>query len=150
MKVMVGADNSGYALKDAVVCHLREMGIEVDDQGTHGAERVLVSEYALGVGRGVAGGECDTGILICGTGQGMAMFANRVKGVRAALCNDIFTARMARQNNDANVLCLGSEIIGRDHALAVVDEWLNAGYLGREDDQIEKLKELDERTRADE
>jgi ribose 5-phosphate isomerase B len=145
MRVIIGADHNGFEMKDRVVAHLRANGIAVKDLGTAGLERVLVEEYAVGVASGVAGGEFETGILVCGTGQGMQMFANRVRGVRAALCNDIFTARLARQNNDANVLCVGSDITGGDHIIAIVDEWLATGYLGMEDDTLARLVELENR-----
>lgn len=148
MKVIIGADHNGYEMKDRIVAHLKGKGLDVKDLGTRGPERVLVDEFAVGVGRGVAGGECETGILVCGTGQGMAMFANRIKGVRAALCNDIFTARLARENNDANVLCVGSDITGGDHILSIVDEWLATDYLGNEDDMIAKLNELEDEYRS--
>lgn len=144
MKVIIGADHNGYVLKDVMAAHLRERDIEVEDLGTDGQERVLVERYALGVARAVAEGRVDTGVLVCGTGQGMAMFANRVKGARAALCNDIFTARMARQNNDANVLCVGSDITGTGHLLAVLDEWLATSYGGREDDMLDRLSQIDD------
>lgn len=143
MRLIIGADHNGFEMKDRVVAHLRENGIEVRDLGTAGPERVLVEEYAVGVASGVAGGDFDTGILVCGTGQGMQMFANRVRGARAALCNDIFTARLARQNNDANVLCVGSDITGGDHIIAIVDEWLATEYLGMEDDTLARLVELE-------
>jgi len=143
LKVIIGADHGGYEMKDEIATYLRDRGMEVRDLGTSGPGRVLVDGYAVGVGRGVAAGEFDTGVLVCGTGQGMAIFANRVQGVRAALCNDIFTARMARQNNDANVLCMGSEIVGAGNALAIVEEWLQAKYLGREDDTLAGLDELE-------
>lgn len=143
MRLIIGADHNGFEMKDRIVAHLRQNGVDVKDLGTGVPERVPVEKYAVGVGAGVASGEFDTGILVCGTGQGMQMFANRVKGVRAALCNDIFTARLARQNNDANVLCVGSDITGGDHIIAIVDEWLTTGYLGQEDDQWARLAELE-------
>ncbi|MBU4386267.1 MAG: RpiB/LacA/LacB family sugar-phosphate isomerase [Actinobacteria bacterium] len=143
MRLIIGADHNGFEMKDRIVAHLRENGVDVKDLGTGAPERVPVEEYAVGVGAGVASGDFDTGILVCGTGQGMQMFANRVRGVRAALCNDIFTARLARQNNDANVLCVGSDITGGDHIIAMVDEWLTTEYLGMEDDTLARLAELE-------
>lgn len=143
MRVIIGADHNGFEMKDRIVAYLRGNGIDVEDLGTGGPDRVLVEEYAVGVASGVAGGEFETGILVCGTGQGMQMFANRVRGVRAALCNDIFTARLARNNNDANVLCVGSDIAGGDHIIAIVDEWLATEYLGMDDDTLARLAELE-------
>jgi ribose 5-phosphate isomerase B len=143
-RVIVGADNYGFESKCRIVEHLREKGHLVEDIGTQGPARVLVEEYALGVARGVSEGRFDTGMLVCGTGQGMQLFANRISGARAALCNDIYTARCARMANDANVLCMGSDIIGTAHMLQIVDEWMVTGYAGGEDDQLEKLRKLDE------
>lgn len=143
MRVIIGADHNGYETKDRIIGYLRDMGIEVEDLGTDGPERVLVDSFALGVGEGVAGGGFDTGILLCGTGQGMSIFANRVKGVRAAVCNDIYTARLARRCNDANVLCVGSDIAGAGQILAIVDEWLKTDYPGGEDDTLARLRELE-------
>jgi len=144
MRFTAGADHYGFLLKNVLVARLRELGHEVEDLGTNGPDRVLVEEYALGVGRAVGCRRSDAGLLVCGTGQGMAIFANKVKGVRAALCNDLLTVRLARENNDANVLCLGSEIIGTGEAMAVLDEWLGTAYGGTEDDTLDRLRAIDQ------
>jgi len=144
MRFTVGADQNGYELKDVLVARLRELGHEVEDLGTNGPERVLVEEYAVGVGKEVASGRAEMGMLVCGTGQGMAIFANKVKGVRAALCNEMFTARLARQNNDANVICMGADIIGEGEALAVLGEWLATAYGKGEDDTLDRLRAIDQ------
>ena len=146
MRIVAGADHNGYLLKDTIVAKLREQGFEVKDLGTNGPERVLVDSYALGVGESVADGSFDTGLLVCGTGQGMAIFANRVKGVRAAHCNDVFTARLARRNNDANVLCMGSDFMGADLALAILEEWINTPYGKKEDDTLQRLADIESGT----
>lgn len=129
MKIAIGADHAGYHLKEA----LRE-GIlaeyEVLDFGTHSPERTDYPLYAFAVGEAVAGGEADLGILICGTGIGMSMAASRVPGIRAALCTNVYMAKMARAHNDANVLCLGGRVIGPGLAEEIVRTFLTTAFEG--------------------
>jgi ribose 5-phosphate isomerase B len=111
MKVSVGADHAGVEAKDALAAALRERGHEVLDRGAQGGASVDYPDFAEKVARDVASGAADRGVLICGTGIGMSMAANKVHGVRAAVCHDEFTARMARRHNDANVICLGARLL---------------------------------------
>ncbi|NOX44618.1 MAG: ribose 5-phosphate isomerase B [Caldiserica bacterium] len=129
MKIAIGADHAGYHLKEA----LREgilAAYEVLDFGTHSPERTDYPRYAFAVGEAVAEGKADLGILICGTGIGMSMAASRVPGIRAALCTNVYMARMARAHNDANVLCLGGRVIGVGLAEEIVRTFLTTAFEG--------------------
>ncbi|MEW5722276.1 MAG: ribose 5-phosphate isomerase B [Thermodesulfobacteriota bacterium] len=130
MKFIVGSDHAGLNLKTVVREHLAGRGHEVVDAGPETAESCDYSRYALVVARSVAKGEYDRGVLVCGTGLGMSMAANRVKGVRAALCTTEFHARMSRAHNDANILCLGERVTGPGLALSILDAWLETEFEG--------------------
>ena len=130
LRVAVGSDHGGFRLKAAIVTRLRQQGIEVKDMGTDSGASVDYPEFARAVCRAVAAGECDRGILVCGTGIGMSMVANREPAIRAALCHDAYTARMSREHNDANVLCLGERVLGEGVALDLVDVWLATPFAG--------------------
>jgi ribose 5-phosphate isomerase B len=132
MKVAIGCDHNGVALKKAIGEMLRQRGLEVQDMGCLGETPVDYPDIARQVAQAVAAGRCQQGILVCGTGIGMSMTANKVPGVRAAVCHDVFSARRARQHNDANVLCLGGLVIGVGPALEVVRAYLEAGFEGRD------------------
>lgn len=126
MKVIIGADHAGFELKQTVISFAREeLGIEIEDMGTDSAARCDYPKYAARVAGAVAAGDGDLGILICGTGVGMSVAANKAPGIVAARCGDTFTARMSRAHNDANVLCLGARVIGVEIALDVVREFLS-------------------------
>jgi len=128
MKIAVGSDHGGLDLKDAIREHLKSQGHEVQDYGTHSRESVDYPDYARAVAEAVARGEFDRGILVCGTGQGVGITANKVRGVRAAVCVDTYSARMSRDHNDANVLCLGGRVVGLGLALDIVDIWLKTDF----------------------
>jgi len=130
MRVAVGSDHGGFRLKAAIVTLLRERGHEVRDMGTDSGASVDYPDFARAVCRAVAEGECERGILVCGTGIGMSMVANRQPAIRAALCHDAYTARMSREHNDANVLCLGERVLGEGVALDIVDVWLATSFAG--------------------
>ncbi|GDX78647.1 ribose 5-phosphate isomerase B [Deltaproteobacteria bacterium] len=130
MRIVTGSDHGGLALKTALVARLRVQGHQVVDVGTHDAASCDYPDYAVQVGRAVAGGAADFGLLVCGTGQGMAMTANRIPGVRAAVVADTFTARATRQHNDANVLCLGERVVGPGLAGDILDAFLGANFEG--------------------
>ncbi|HEY3315905.1 MAG TPA: ribose 5-phosphate isomerase B [Bacillota bacterium] len=130
MRLAIGCDHAGVALKHEIVGCLQEQGIAVTDFGTEGADSVDYPDYARKVAEAVSGGEADRGILICGTGIGMSIAANKVPGVRAALCHDVFSARMTREHNDANVLTMGARVIGPGLALEIVRTWLAGEYAG--------------------
>ena len=130
MKIAIGCDHGGIALKEEIVALLKEMAQEVDDQGCHSVESVDYPTFAKSVCSRVQSGECDRGILICGTGIGMSMVANRFDGIRAALCHELFTARMSREHNDANVLCLGARVVGPGLAVEIIRTWVTTEFSG--------------------
>ena len=144
MRIAVGADHAGYALKQHLIGTLKELGHEVDDHGTHSEEAVDYPEICAGVGRAVASGEADRGIVLGGSGQGEQIAANKVRGVRAALCNGLYTARLSRQHNDANVLSMGGRIVASGLADEIVQLWLATEFEGgrhqRRVDQISALE----------
>jgi ribose 5-phosphate isomerase B len=130
MKIYIGADHAGWVLKDLVASALSGEGMEVVDVGTNGPDSVDYPVYAFLVAHAVAGGQAERGILVCGSGIGMCMAANRVHGVRAVHGCEPFGARMSRRHNDSNVLCLGSRFTGVDLALEIVREWIEQPFEG--------------------
>jgi ribose 5-phosphate isomerase B len=140
MRIAVGADHGGVDLKDLLVAHLLSRDIDVLDLGTHDHLSVDYPDYAVRVAREVLNGTVQAGLLICGTGQGMAMTANRVPGIRAAVVADPFSARMARAHNDAQILCLGARVLGAGLAIACLDAWLDARFEGgRHEARLDKM-----------
>lgn len=130
--VGLGCDHGGYELKQEIISYLESRGIEYRDYGCYGAEAVDYPEYARLVAHGVVEGECETGILICGTGIGISIAANKVKGIRAAVCTDCFMAEATRKHNDANILALGGRVVGPGLALKIVDTFLHTPFSGEE------------------
>ena len=130
MKIAIGSDHGGYGLKQAIVDILQQDGHEVADCGCNSPDSVDYPDFAEQVCRTVLAGDAALGILICGTGIGMSMAANRHRGIRAALCHNEYTARMSREHNDANVLCLGERVLGIGVAGAIVDAWLRSEFGG--------------------
>lgn len=128
--VAVGSDHAGFALKRELVEHLATRGIEVLDVGAHSTERVDYPDYGVAVGRAVVSGQAELGIAVCGSGIGIGIAANKVAGVRAATVHDATSARLSRQHNDANVLCLGERLTGPEVAVDAVDAWLDASFEG--------------------
>lgn len=145
MRVIAGSDHAGLALKNTLIAHLQSKGIEVEDLGTHGTASVDYPDYAEAVARKVAA-DGGLGLLVCGSGQGMAMTANRIPGVRAAVVADSFSARATRQHNDANVLCLGERILGPGLATEILDIFIATPYEGgRHQRRVEKMAMLERR-----
>lgn len=141
MVVVVGADHAGFELKATLVQHLRSVGHEVVDLGTDGPASVDYPDYAHRVARAVLDGSAERGLLVCGTGQGMAMAANKVPGVRAAVVADTFSAKMAMAHNDARVLCLGARVVGMGLAVEIVDAWLGSTFAaGRHAARVAKME----------
>lgn len=144
MKIALGSDHAGVDAKARVAQRLAAAGHEVQDKGTQGNESVDYPDYAEAVARGVAAGEADFGVLICGTGIGMCITANKVPGVRAAKCNDAFEARMSRAHNDANVLCLGDRVLDPAVLDELVDVFLAEPFEGgRHARRVGKMNALD-------
>ena len=130
MRIAVGADQGGYELKQPIVDFLVDQGHEVSDLGIHRLESVDYPDVAETVARAVAAGEADRGIVICGTGIGVSLAANKMRGIRAALCTDCYMARMAREHNDAQILCLGGRVVGPGLALDIVQVFLTSEFQG--------------------
>ena len=130
LKVAIGCDHGGYCLKQKIIDYLKSRDIDFKDYGIHSKEACDYPEIAHELAKGVASQEFNRGILICGTGIGMAITANKTKGVRAALCNDTYSARTSRAHNNANVLCLGERVVGEHLALDIVDMWLKSSFEG--------------------
>ena len=142
--LIVGSDHAGVALKKELSEVARELGYEIEDVGTHSTESTDYPDYAHQVASAVSRGE-GLGILVCGTGVGMSMAANRHPGVRAAACGDVYSATMSRQHNDANVLCLGSRIIGPGLAAEILKAFLSSSFEGgRHERRVNKIEPRDE------
>lgn len=130
LKVVIGSDHGGFHYKEAIIDYLKARNIEFVDIGTHTRESCDYPEIAQNLAKKVASGEFNRGILVCGTGIGMSIAANKIKGIRAALCGDTYSARVSRAHNNANILCLGERVIGEHLALDIVDIWLKTGFEG--------------------
>jgi len=130
VRIALGADHAGYELKGIIAKHLIERGFSIHDMGTHSTDAVDYPEYGFAVGKAVRDGEADVGILVCGTGQGMAITVNKLAGIRAAACGDTFSAKAVREHNNANILALGARVTGQGLALDIVDVFLQAEFLG--------------------
>jgi len=144
--IVIGCDHAGYSLKENIKTVLADHQIDIDDCGTHNESSVDYTEFGARVAQKVSTGEFDRGILICGTGLGMSMIANRFPGVRAALCNDLFSAIMCRRHNDANMLIMGGRVIGADLAREILRTWLETPFDGGR--HKERIDNIDARSKA--
>jgi len=143
MRIAVGSDHAGFHMKQEIAAHLASLDIEVVDCGTHSTERVDYPDFGAAVGRAVVSGEADGGVCVCGSGIGIAIAANKIRGVRAATVHDITSARLSKQHNDANVICVGERLTGPTVAIDVVDAWLGARFEGgRHSGRVAKLDAL--------
>ena len=148
--IALGADHAGYGLKEALKGWLINHGYQVLDLGTHSTESVDYPDYAALVAEAVADRKVERGLLICGTGIGMSMAANKVPGVRAALCADLYTARMSREHNDANVLVLGGRLMGADMGADILHAWLERDFAaGRHARRLDKIADIECRHAGD-
>ncbi len=144
MKVIIGSDHGGYRMKEFVKGLIKDMGYEIKDIGTFSEDSVDYPEYAFKVAKAVINGEAERGVLLCGTGIGMSIVANRFPGIRAALCHDVYTAKMSRQHNDANVLVLGGRILSEDVVKKIVSVWFTEKFEGgRHKRRLNKIKEIE-------
>ena len=132
MRVALGCDHGGFELKQEIIKYLEEKQIEYKDYGCHSTESTDYPIYAKKVAHGILDGECDLGILVCGTGIGISITANKIKGIRAAVCTDCFTAEATRLHNDANILALGGRVVGPRLAVKIVDTFLKTPFSGDE------------------
>ncbi len=144
-KIAIGADHAGFRLKEFVKKLLKEKGFEVLDVGTHSEERCHYPIFAKAVAEKVSRGEVERGILICGSGIGMSIVANKFKGVRAALCHNIYSAKYSRLHNDSNILCLGGRVTGEDLTREIVETWLSTPFEGgRHSERLSLIREIEE------
>ncbi len=144
-RIAMGADHAGYRAKEAIKRYLLEQGYPIEDLGTWSDESVDYPDYAKKVGERVASGADQLGVLVCGTGIGMAIAANKIEGIRAAVAHDAMTAHLAREHNDANVLTLGGRVVNDAQAVEIAKEFLNTKFVGgRHQRRIDKITELDE------
>ena len=141
MKISIGCDHGALALKDVLVAHLTKKGYEVKDFGTYTAASCDYPEFAAAAARAVASGECEKGIVLCTTGIGVSITANKIKGIRCALLSDVMSARLTREHKDTNMMALGAGVVGQLLALQIVDTWLDTPFSGDERHQrrIDKL-----------
>lgn len=147
--IAVGSDHGGLALKEAVKSALAARGLEVDDYGTDNGDSVDYPDFAEKVAGAVSRGDVELGILVCGTGIGMSIVANKYPGVRAALVTDVFMAQMAKEHNNANILVLGGRVLNEDMAVKMVNVWLDTVYeAGRHQRRLDKISRLEEDVRA--
>jgi len=146
MKIALGCDHGGLNLKNEIVTYLQSEGIEVKDFGTYTEESCDYADIALPVAEAVVNKQYDFGILICGTGIGISIAANKVPGVRAALCSDTFSAHATREHNDANILAMGERVVGRGLALDIVKAFINAKFEGeRHQIRIDKISAIEKK-----
>src|SRR5262245_57792934 len=147
MKIAVGSDHRGFEAKRRIVAFLRQLGHEVMDLGTNGRDSVDYPDFAFEVAKAVGGSAADRGILLCGTGIGMCIAANKVAGVRAAPCHDSITAEMSRRHNDANVLCLSADLLGEDLMERMLRIWLETPFDGgRHARRVEKIARIEKQS----
>jgi len=144
MRIAIGADHAGFLLKRQLIATLERLDHTIDDRGTHSAEPVDYPDICADVARLVVEGRADRGIVLGGSGQGEQIAANKIAGIRAALCNDLYTARLSRQHNDANVLAMGARIVGSGLADEIVTTWLTTAFEGgRHLRRIERIAEIE-------
>lgn len=145
--IAVGCDHAGFELKQVIMKHLEERSIEFKDCGTYSADSCDYAVYAEKTARAVADGECELGLLFCGTGVGISIAANKVRGIRACCCSDLFSAEMTRMHNNANMLCLGGRVLTPEKAIEIVDIFLDTPFSGEERHQrrIDQITDLENR-----
>lgn len=148
--IALGSDHAGFELKQAIMKHLDERKIEYKDYGTYSSDSCDYAVYAEKTARAVVGGECELGLLFCGTGVGISIAANKVKGIRACCCSDLFSAEMTRLHNNANILCLGGRVVSVEKAKEIVDIFLDTPFSGEERHQrrIDQITDIENRTEA--
>ncbi|MFC6464999.1 ribose 5-phosphate isomerase B [Marinilactibacillus sp. GCM10026970] len=144
MKIAIGSDHVGFELKPTIVEYLTELGHTVEDFGAHSGDRVDYPDYSKKVAEAVLSDEFERGILICGTGVGISIAANKFKGIRAVVCSEPYSAKLSKEHNNTNILAFGSRVVGRELAKLIVKEWLDAEYEGgRHSKRVEKIGEFE-------
>ncbi len=141
----IGSDHGGFELKEHIIKYLKDKGIECKDFGCYDENSVDYPDIAKKVCDAINNKECENGILVCGTGIGISIAANKIKGIRAAHCHDVYSAEMTKRHNNANVICMGGRVVGRELAFKIVDAWLGAEFEGgRHQTRIDKIHKLEE------
>lgn len=145
--IAIGSDHAGFELKQVIMKHLEERNLEYKDYGTYSSDSCDYAVYAEKTARAVVDGECEIGLLFCGTGVGISIAANKVKGIRACCCSDLFSAEMTRLHNNANILCLGGRVVTPEKAIELVDVFLDTKFSGEERHQrrIDQIIDLENR-----
>lgn len=144
--IAIGSDHAGYGLKTEIIDYLKAKEFQIKDLGTYNDSSVDYPDFGLAVAEAVVSGECEKGIIICGTGLGISISANKVPGIRAALCTDSYMARMSREHNDANILALGARVVGSGLAMDIIDTWLNSEFLGgKHEARINKISGIEKK-----
>lgn len=150
MKIGIGNDHTAVAMKKEIIAHLEARGVEVTDYGTYTEERCNYPEFGEKVARAVASGQEDLGILICGTGVGISLAANKVRGIRAVVCSEPYSAKLSRMHNNTNILAFGARVIGVELAKMIVDAWLDASFEGgRHAERVEMIADIERRERGE-
>jgi ribose 5-phosphate isomerase B len=144
----IGSDHAAFAFKEEIKAYLIEKGYEIHDFGTFGLERVDYCDFGFRVGEAVACGECEKGLVFCGTGVGISISANKVKGVRAAVCSEPYSAKLSREHNNTNILAIGARVVGIGLAKMIIDVWLDTEFEGgRHADRIEKIARYEQQSK---
>ncbi len=144
MKIAIASDHAGYGLKSEIIEYFEKVNIDYEDCGCYSAESVDYPDFALKAAKKVANAECEKGVLICGTGQGIGMSANKVKGIRCAILSDVFSAKMTAMHNNANMIAMGSRVIGAGLAIEIVKTYLNSEFEGgRHARRVDKIMEIE-------
>ncbi|PYG89541.1 ribose 5-phosphate isomerase B [Ruminiclostridium sufflavum DSM 19573] len=144
--IAIGSDHAGYLLKADIIKFLESKGLQVKDFGTNSCESVDYPDFGQAVAEAVSSKECEKGIIICGTGIGISISANKVPGIRAAICTDSYMARMSRQHNDANVLAIGERVVGPGVAFDIIETWLDTEFLGgRHQNRVNKISNIEKK-----
>ncbi len=150
MKIALGCDHAAYQLKEQLKEHLQQQGFELEDFGTFDESSVDYPDYAFFVGKAVVEGKCERGILLCGTGIGIGIAANKIPGIRAALCHDLFSAEASRQHNNANILTMGARVIKPELAMEIADIWLKTEFEGgRHQRRLDKITNIEDTMAAE-
>lgn len=143
--IAIGSDHAAFEFKEAIKAWLIEQGCAVQDFGTCGPDRVDYCDFGFRVGEAVAGGQCEKGIVCCGSGVGISISANKVKGIRAVVCTEPYSAKLSREHNDTNILALGARVVGIELAKMIIDVWLHARFEGgRHADRVNKITQYEQ------
>lgn len=144
MKIAIGSDHAAYEFKLDILTYLDELGVEYEDLGSHSTERTNYPIWGEAVAKRVVSGEFEKGLLFCGTGVGISISANKVKGIRAVVCSEPYSAKLSRNHNDTNILCMGSRVVGPDLARMILKEWLDAEFEGgRHKDRVDLITKIE-------